>query len=70
MKTLIGAIIIFVIANLGIWIGISIYYHELNPIHLPIYVKTERATDKLIILEVLVFIISLISSAFDNESED
>jgi hypothetical protein len=70
MKTLIGSIIIFAIGNLGIWIAGSIYYHEIDPTHWPIYVKTERATDKLIMLEVLVFIIALISSAFDNESED
>jgi len=70
MKTLIDAVLTFIIGNVVVAIIYSIYCHELNPTHWPIYIKTENAIDKFIIFEVFIFIVVLISSAFNNERED
>jgi hypothetical protein len=69
MKTLISAIVTFIIGNVLVGIIYSAYCHEWNPKHWPLIVQHANSVDYLIISEVLLFIVVLIASIFETERE-
>jgi hypothetical protein len=69
MKTIISAIVTFIIGNVLVGILYSAFCHEWNPKHWPIYEQQTNAIDYFIVFEVLIFIVVLIASIFETERE-